>query len=94
METLDLSYPSVFYHTRGVEGTGAGHRGRIFVTTSFDEDGNKFRGSKVEEVSRSESMRRMWLNGKLTVGEVAKEHGVKYQIAYTAIRPLLSDEED
>lgn len=93
MEALGLSYPSVFYHTRGVEGTGANARGRIFVQTPFDELGGKLGRGKTEEVSRSEAMRRQYRSG-MKVGDIARENEVRYQIAYTAIRSLLSNDDE
>lgn len=92
MAALDLSYAAVFFHTKGVAGTGSGARGSIFVETNLDEDGNKMRGGKKVEVNRSEAMRRSYLSGT-EIGDVGREFGVRYQIAYTAIRPLLGEVE-
>lgn len=93
MEKLGLSYPAVFFHTKGVEGAGAGVRGRIFVDTNLDEDGRKMARGKTEKVSRSEVMRRMYLSGE-QVGDIARSFDIRYQVAYTAIRPLLGDVEE
>jgi hypothetical protein len=87
MATLGLSYPSVFYHTKNTPGTGSLNRGRIFVDTNLDENGEKRRG-KPEQVSRSEAIRRRWLSGE-EIGDIARDLGTRYQVAYTAIRPLL-----
>lgn len=88
MDELDLSYASVMYHTRGVATTTAA-RGSIFVETGLDENGKKLRNGKKVQVSRSEAMRRMYLSGEST-GDIGRAFGVRYQIAYTAIRPLLA----
>lgn len=90
MDELGLSYASVFYHTKGVDGGVSAARGKIFVKSPLDEDGNKLGRGKAEEVSRSEHMRRQYLSG-MKVGDIARDNGVLYQIAYTAIRTLLTE---
>lgn len=93
MEALDLSYPSVLHHARSFEGEVASTRGSIFVKTNLDEEGNKLGKGKTEEVSRSEAMRRDFRSG-MKIGDVARKHEVRYQIAYTAIRPIMSEGEE
>jgi hypothetical protein len=63
------------------------------VDCNLDEEGKKLRSSKTESVSRSEAMRRMYLSG-MTVGDIGRAFEVRYQLAYTAIKPLLSQSED
>lgn len=97
MAELGLSYPAVFYHTKNSDNgtigkSGSGTRGRIFVETNLDEDGKKMR--KPQRVSRSEAMRRLFRAGKHTIGEVAREFEVIYQIAYTALRNELGDTDE
>lgn len=93
MEALDLSYASVFYHSKSYAGAVSSTRGKIFVKTPWNEDGEKLGKGKTEEVSRSEHMRRQYLSG-MEVGDVARDNDVRYQIAYTAIRSLLGEAEE
>lgn len=90
MAALDLSYPTVSYHAKSYTGGITTSRGSIFVKIGLDEEGQKLGKGKSEEVSRSEAMRREWKGG-MKVGDIARKYLVRYQIAYTAIRPLLSD---
>lgn len=90
-DALDLSYAAVFHHTKGdaAEGGNVSARGRIFV----DDPLHKGRGA-AEQISRSEAMRRCYTELDMTIGDIARKYGVVYQIAYTAIRPLLLNEDD
>jgi hypothetical protein len=94
-EALDLSYAAVFFHTKGLADNGASGnvRGRIFIAIEFDGDGKKLGKGKTEQVSRSEAMRRLYLSG-MTIGDVARHFEVRYQLAYTACRPLFATDEE
>lgn len=91
-EALDLSYAAVMYHAKSAVGAVPAARGSIFVDTELGANGRKLRNGKTENVSRSEAMRRMYRSGD-PVGDVARAFNVRYQIAYTAIRPILGEEE-
>lgn len=93
MAALDLSYASVLHHARSYEGEVSSVKGKIFVKTLLDEEGKKIGKGKSEEVSRSEAMRREFKSGT-EVGDVARKFEVRYQIAYTAIRPLILAQEE
>lgn len=90
-DALDLSYAAVFHHTKGdaAEGGKVSARGRVFV----DDPLHKGK-TKAEQISRSEAMRRCYTDLDMTIGDIARKYGVLYQIAYTAIRPLLLNEDD
>lgn len=92
-DELGISYPSVVFHARSYEGEIKTARGSIFVDTRLDSEGKKLPGSKKETVSRSEAMRREWLAGK-SIGDIGRQFEVKYQLAYTAIRPIMGEAED
>jgi hypothetical protein len=38
-------------------------------------------------------MRRQYLSG-MSIGDIARSHDIRYQLAYTAIRPLFASEEE
>lgn len=90
-EELGLSYASVYFHTKeeDVAGGDAGSRGKVFV----DDPLYKGRGT-APQVSRSEAMRRCFDKLDMSIGDIARKYDVRYQIAYTAIRSLLAQEED
>lgn len=86
-EALGITYAAVFHHTKDLEGNATAARGRIFVDTDLNEEGEKLGKGKTETVSRSEAMRRLYNSG-MAVGDIARHFEVRYQLAYTAIRSL------
>lgn len=93
MAALNLSYASVFFHAKSYEGDVTSVRGKIFVKSPLDADGQKLGKGKSVEVSRSEAMRRQFLSG-VEVKQIAKNFDVMYQIAYTACRPLFASDDE
>lgn len=92
METLGLSYPSVFYHSKSYEGAVTSRRGNEEYEVNLDSAGEKLPKGKKEKVNRSEAMRREWRAG-MAVGDVARKYEVRYQLAYTAIKPIMGSVE-
>lgn len=88
-DTLDISYASVYFHTKDEDMGEEGARGRVFV----DDPLYKGKG-KAPQVSRSEAMRRCFDKLDMTIGDIARKYDVRYQIAYTAIRSLLPQQDE
>lgn len=79
-----VKYQQVFQYTKDMaagEGQVRSNSARVSVDVVNPETG------ETETISRSEAIRREWLAGK-SLGQIAKQFGVAYQICFQAVKAL------